>query len=362
LNHLKRNLPTALACGLLILGLVVSVPTVMAQSTNISNLVFPSTVTYNSDTGASNPPLLVKATVNYEGAEPGFYLAAGVFDLDIGAIVSGVSSSTPSSCLTTTQLAECDIPLAAALGSENFEFLLDSPSSIWNLAFVAALRNSTGSTISSSVSNYTFTITVHTGITLGIDAPPPVPITVDGINGTGTVLLNLAKGPHLVSVPQVVLLNNGTRLRFTRWSDGAAAISRTIVLTRDVTIRAIYETQYLLSVISPEVAVTGAAWYDNGTNATISIPSTTVPMAGALGTFGAKWTFTGWSENGQVASKSTTWSMYITSPRVITADWQADYSAPATIIALVLISIALCVILLKTGSGKRRRKSRIYKD
>jgi hypothetical protein len=303
----------------------------------------------------------VKATVNYEGAGSGFYLATDVFDLDDGGVVSGVSSSTPTSCVTTTQFAECEIRLSAALGSEYVEFLLGRPRSVWNLAIVSVLRNSTGSEISSSVSNYTFTITVRTGLTLHIDIPTPVQVTVDGVNGTGSFFLNLAAGPHLVSVLQVISLGNGTRLRFTGWSDGTAAPNRTIALNHDVTLRAMYVTQYLLMVISPEVNVMGAAWYDKGTNATISIPSTTVPMVGALGSLGAKWTFTGWLENGQVISKSPTWSIYMTSPRVISADWQPDYSSSIAIVALVFISTALCAILLKAEPG-HRQKSGIHED
>ena len=206
----ELNFARVVVCVLLFLSLIAWIPSVRAQTTHISNVVYPTTAVYNLDTGITSPSLLVKATVNYEGAESGFYLATGIFDLDAGSLVSGVGSASPISCQTTSQYAGCDIPLSSTQGSENVEFLLGRPQSVWNLAIISAFLNSTGAIISASESDYTFTITVHTGLTFQVDAPLPVQVTVDGVNGTGTVRLSLTPGMHSVSVPRIVPLENGT--------------------------------------------------------------------------------------------------------------------------------------------------------
>jgi hypothetical protein len=349
---------TASICALLILGAVAITPLVRGQTTSISHVVYPSTVIYDLDTEMSAPPLLVKATVTYEGAGPGFSLATGVFDLGTSNLVAGVGSSSPSSCETTSQFAGCDIPLSTSQGSDTVEFLLGRPQNVWNLAIISGLLNSTDATISNSLSNYTFTITVHTGLTLQVEAPIPVQVTIDGVNGTGTVRLKLEAGSHAVSVPQTVPFGNGTRLRFTGWSDGSAVANRTVALNHDITLEANYVTQYRLTIISPEVNVTGAEWYDNGSKATLSVPSTELPMSGPLGVLGGRWIFIGWSEDGGPLSKLITQTVDVNSPHTMRAEWQADYSLPITIFALVLLVVGLAVTLRPFGATSRGQKSR----
>lgn len=340
-----------------------SIPTVRAQTTSISNVVYPASAVYDLDTETSTPPLLVKATVSYEGAGPGFSLATGIFDIDTGNLVAGIGSSSPTSCETTSQYAGCVIPLTSSQGSESVEFLLGRPQNVWNLAIISALWNSTGDTISKSFSDQTFTITVRTGLTLQVQAPIPVQVTVDGMNGTGTVSLKLAAGNHNLSVPQIVPFDNGTRLRFTRWSDGSAVANRTVALNHDVSLQANYVTQYRLKVISPEVNVTGAGWYDNGSSAILSVPSADLPMPGLLGALGGKWVFMGWSEDGGPAAGTSTQTVDMSSPHTVTAEWQADYSLPIIILVLLLVVVGFAAIIerskLKSNSGGSKPKRRV---
>ena len=359
------NFRTITICALIILGLIAATPTVRAQTTSISHVVYPSTAVYNLDTETSSPPLLVEATVNYEGAKPGFYLAVGVFDLQTSNLVTGIGSSSPISCETTSQYAGCDIPLSSPQGSETVEFLLGRPQNVWNLDLESGLLNNTGALIANSFSGYTFTITVLTGLTLEVQVPIPVQITIDGVNGTGTVRLELEAGNHAVDVPQTVPFDNGTRLKFTSWSDGSAVANRTVSLNHDISLQADYVTQYRLTVISPEVNATGAGWYDNGTEATLSVPSTDLPMPAPLGALGGKWIFVGWSEDGALSSKLTTQTVEMTSPHTVTAEWQADYSLPITIFVLVLLGVGLAAILrpfressLPENSRRRPTKDR----
>ena len=332
-----------------------SIPSVRAQTTSVSNVVYPSSAVYDLDTETSTPPLLVKATVSYEGAQPGFYLAVGIFDLDTSNLVSGVGSSSPTSCATTSQYAGCDIPLSTSHGSESVEFLLGRPQNVWNLAIISGLLNSTGSTISNSFGDYTFTITVHTGLTLQVAAPIPVQVTIDGVNGTGTVRLKLVAGSHEVSVPQTVPFDNGTRLRFAGWSDGSAVANRTVALNHDLSLQANYVTQYRLTIISPEVNVTGAGWYDNGSSAILSAPSTELPMPGPLGVLGGKWVFIGWSEDGGLTSRVDSQTVEMDSPHTIRAEWQADYTLPITIFVLLLVGVGLAAFIQRSRPNSSSR-------
>jgi len=342
-------------CSLLFLSIFSGIPGVKAQSTNVTNVAYPSTTLYNLDTETSSPPLIVNATVNYEGARPGFYLDVGVFDLDNGNIVNTEGSASPISCAVSPQYAGCYIPLSTSEGSVNVEFLLGRPQSVWNLAILSVLLNSTGSAILSSENDYSFTIVVHTGLTLVVEVPIPVQVTIDGVNGTGIVRLSLSSGKHIVSVPEIFPYPNGTRLKFTGWSDGSAQANRTVALDYDTTLRADYVTQYHLTIASP-VNVTGAGWYDSGSIARLSIPTTQLPMSTPLGTLGGKWVFEGWSENGTLSSRNTTQTLKMTSPKTISAEWHADFTLPGIILVIVIVTAGLAVKLRSPNARRVRRR------
>ena len=337
--------------------MIVVAPAARAQTTSVSHVTYPATAVYDIDTETSTPPLVVKATVSYEGAKPGFTLVAGVFDLDTGNLVTGVASASPLSCESTSEYAGCDIALSSFQGSDVVEFLLGRPENVWNLALISGLLNSTGSTISDSISDYTFSITVRTGLTLQVEAPLPVQIAVDGVNGTGIVNLKLAAGNHALSVPQIVPFDNGTRLKFSNWSDGSSAANRTVALDHDISLQANYVTQYRLTVVSPEVNVTESGWYDNGSVANLTIPANNLPMSGPLGFFGAKWAFVGWSEDEGPLSNAVTQTVNMSSPHTVTAEWRADYSLPILLLALVILAIGFVTALRipKTNRHRRRR-------
>ena len=342
---LKTDFQPVPICALLLVCMIVAAPRVLAQTTNVSHVTYPSTAVYDIDTETSTPPLLVKATVSYEGAKPGFTLVAGVFDLDSGNLASGVASASPSSCETTSEYAGCDIPLSSSQGSDIVEFLLGRPENTWNLALISGLLNNTGSTIDDSISDYTFSITVHTGLTLQVEAPIPVQITVDGTNGTGIVSLKLPAGSHALSVPEIVPFSNDTRLKFSDWSDGSSAANRTVSLDHDLSLQANYVTQYRLTVFSPDVNVAGSGWYDNGSVAKLTVPATNLPMSGPLGALGARWVFVGWSEDEGALSQPDTQTVDMNSPHTITAEWRADYNLPIVLFALLMLAIGFVVIL-----------------
>jgi hypothetical protein len=345
-------------CGLILLCALLNFPNVIAQTTTITNVAYTRSALYDIDTEVTNPPLVLNATVSYAEAKTGYYLALGVFDLDDGNLVSGLGSSSPQSCATTSQFAGCIIPLANAAGSERVQFLLSHPKGVWNLALVAGILDNEHNLISSSFSDYTFTMIVHSALTLVVDVPNGVAVSVDGVNGTrGSVQLVLAAGSHFVSVPNIVQINENTRIEFRDWSDGSTDANRSVALNHDIVLHADYVTQYRLQVISP-VSVRGGGWYDAGSNAALSIQSSIVPMNGFLGILGAKWVFQGWTEDGHGMSGSTVDQITMNSPHVVAVIWRSDYTLPLSIVATLSILLALSILYSRRRTQKRKRPRR----
>ena len=346
------------------LFLALSIHPVAAQTTVIDKVTYVNEALYDIDTATTSPPLIVNASVSYSDAKPGYFLATGVFELDTGNLVNGLGSSTPQSCVSTPQFAGCIVALTKADGSENFQFLLSRPQSVWNLALVTAILDSMRNPISNSFSDYTFTINVYSALRLTIDAPSIVPVTVDGTTGSGgSVQLVLRAGMHGVSVPELVQVGNDTRLKFVGWSDGVDAANRTVALNWDITLRAIYVTQYDLQVASP-VTVTGTGWYDSGSTVYLST-SPIAPMGGVLGVMGGEWVLQGWLEDGAKVSNSTNAAILMNSSHKVSVVWRANLNYP-----LLIVSTATAVPLaifyaqrrkLSSKSRKKRRRSRIRK-
>jgi|GEM_PF-793107 len=357
-DMLQSRVSWVTICGLILLCALLNAPNVIAQTTTITNVTYTHTSLYDIDTETTNPPLAVNATVSYAGAKTGYYLAMGVFDLDDGNLVSGLGSSSPQSCATTTQLAGCIVPLANGAGSERVQFLLSHPKGVWNLALVVAILDNEQNIISTSFSDYTFTMSVHSALTLEVDVPNGVAVSVDGVNGTGgSVQLVLAAGSHFVSVPNLVQINENTRIEFRNWSDGSTDANRSVALNYDIVLHANYVTQYKLQVISP-VSMGGGGWYDTGSNVTLSIQSSITPMNGVLGILGAKWVFQGWTEDGQVMSGSTIDQITMNSPHVVDVIWKVDYRLPLSIAAILAILLALTILHSRRQSQKRKRLRR----
>lgn len=343
---------------LILLALTFTVPNVKAQTTTITNVSYTHTALFDIDTQTTNSPLVLNATVNYADAKPGDYLLAGVFDLDDGNLVSGLGSSSPQSCATTTQFAGCIISLVNTVGSDNLQFLLTHPKGVWNLALEVGLLDKVQNIIPTSFSDYTFTISVSSALTLEVNVPNSVAVSVDGVNGSGgSIQLVLVAGAHTVSIPKMVQIDNVTRIEFTNWSDGSANANRSVALNHDIVLQANYVTQYKLQVISP-VSVEGEGWYDADSTATLSIPSQTTPMTGVLGVLGAKWVFQGWTEDGHRMSGSTIDRITMDAPHIVDVNWTADYSLPLSILGTLAILLAFTILYSRRRFQKRKRPRR----
>ncbi|MGC8833654.1 MAG: fibronectin type III domain-containing protein, partial [Armatimonadota bacterium] len=101
---------------------------------------------------------------------------------------------------------------------------------------------------------------------------------------------------HDVSAPMVVDSGPGRRLRFSKWQDGTASRERTVSVAGDLALKALYTTQYLLSVqVRPadaDVVLEGEGWYEAGAEATAAAPEVT-RIAGVL------YRLSGWELDGE---------------------------------------------------------------
>ena len=356
---MRLSLDSVLILIILALILSFSLPSALAQQTSITNVTFPKNILYDLETDSTDPPVVITATVSYTGAQPGYYLEVGVFQLDDGSLASGSGSVNPGHCIQTVNAAACIVAVRSPTGTGDFNFLVRSrPKRLWNLAIVAVLTNSSLGMFYDSESDYTFTIAVNIELTLQITAPDPVTVTVDGMNRSqGAVTLKLITGPHNVTVPETVQLNNDTRLKFEGWSDGWVTANRTVLLNHYVDLQAIYVTQYPLGIES-SAPVSGSDWYDRGTNATFSVNSTTQPMDGVLGLLGGRLEFQGWYDHDQLITTSTTDSIEMNAPHFIQARWYPNYTIPAALIISMLLLACYGLLTQKTRLRHSKAKRR----
>jgi hypothetical protein len=174
--------------------------------------------------------------------------------------------------------------------------------------------------------------------TLTLQVPSQVQVTVDGvIQEAGPIKLTIPTGMHDVSVPNFVLVNNGTALRFTGWSDGINDTNLSIDLTSDYSLSAIYVTQYMLTLSANETVVSfltptsGAGWYDSGSTATFSTANQNFPFV-----------FDGWyDESGNLITSSPTGTIVMDAPHTLEARSHPNYVdlGLAASVSIVLIAV-----------------------
>jgi hypothetical protein len=348
---LRHNAPVAIFLLLLaVVSLNTSLPKVKAQSTNITDVSYPARAKFDLQHRTTDPPLLVKATVSYSGANPEDFLSVSIFDLDSGNLARGTGSAAPEPCNSNAGYAICLMGIRSSSGIEFVEFLLVGFKPTMSFAIVALLFNSTGSMIYESESDYEFAIVMTSSLALSIRVPGIVSVSVDGAQQPeGNVRLNLIPGVHRISVPETAQLDNMTRLKFEHWSDGVNETSRAVQLDRGMMLAAIYTMQYLLAARSPQAIVSGAGWYNDESNATFSVPSTTLRMDGMMGLLGGKWRFQGWYENEELLTTSINGSIVMRQPHSLTAKWEPDYTLPALVFTIAALLILVLYVRRKTG-------------
>jgi hypothetical protein len=327
-------------------------------------VTYPKHVAFDLEHRTTDPPLLVEAAVSYSDAKPSYFLAVGVFDLESGNPVAGSGSST-GTCDPT--YAACFIGAKSTSAVEHVGFLLAGYRPTMSMAIIAVLLDETKNLIYTSESDYVFTVTMTATLALRVRLPGSVRVTVDGMTqGEGTVWLNLVPGDHTVSVPEIVQLDNVTRLKFQDWSDGVGQNSRSVSLTHQTLLTAEYVTQYWLNATTSHGKSQGSGWYDDESTAVYSIQSTTVPMENVLCLLGGKWVFQGWYEQGELVTQSRNGTVIMLGAHSIAAHWVPDLAMPAILFGGIAVILCL-IVLVRRGNlvleaqrtpQRRRRKSK----
>jgi M6 family metalloprotease-like protein len=120
-----------------------------------------------------------------------------------------------------------------------------------------------------------------------------------------------------ITVPPWTPLGTGSRGIFDDWSNGAT--STTINLSdENGTITAIYQVQYYVTVNTIHGDAVGAGWYNQGANASVTLPETindTQP--------GTRYVFTGWQGSFNGTSDPLTFNVEM--PTTLNAVWKTQY-------------------------------------
>ncbi len=168
---------------------------------------------------------------------------------------------------------------------------------------------------------------------------------------TGGVGATLPIGmAYALSIPPVVEYQNATRLTFNRWGDGNNQTRRIITLDGDTQLVGSYRTQYLLRVSSSLSEYSFEKWYDAGSNVTLRQVDS-VPMVWPLGSFGAKYVFSGWS--GDVNSRSGDINFTMDTPKTIDANFTVNFGVLTVIPVIIASGIIGEAVLL----ALRRKKT-----
>jgi hypothetical protein len=170
-------------------------------------------------------------------------------------------------------------------------------------------------------------------------------------SGEGAVASQFNVGENVtVSVPQVLPLQNLTRLVFQGWQGGGNSTETSVLLDGDIKLVGVYKPQYLLRVDSPASVYAQSKWYEPGSSVTLEVNSS-VPMDWPLGALGVHYIFKGWT--GDVSSSSIRLSLVMDKPKVVNANFTPDLTPlvlPVIVIVGVVGGVALSLVRRRKGA------------
>jgi hypothetical protein len=348
---------------MLIVALFLLFSPVHSQTTTITQLAFPSEVL-----AGSLEPIPVSVVIPYNGTRVGYWLMVGIFDPQLNnIIVQGNAFGSPNACVNQPiAQAFCLMRMQSTSGIENVQFKIGGifasarlPPGTWKLQVTVELVTLNNTILTRS--DMPFSIYLAP-VSLTVDLPRNVTVWVDGIAKRGSNI-PIALGPHSISVPMFVPVSESARLRFDHWSDGLTQPNRTVFISSNMQLAAVYLTQYRLLInrnAGPNVS--GAGWYDDGAVASFSVTVVELPTGGLLDLLGARLAFRGWFEDDKLITSSASSTVKMSRSHTITAQWRVDYTMPI-IFFIVVGGLCLCTYLVikypslkrKSLKAKRRR-------
>jgi len=183
-----------------------------------------------------------------------------------------------------------------------------------------------------------------------LEVPKQVQVTIDGtIQPTGTAQVTLRSGTHTFSVPNFVQLDNGTGLRFDHWNaklntgNTVATANFTVEIESNFVARAVYVTQYELTIVSSQYSAGSQEWYDKGSTANYSVNNQFLPII-----------FVGWyDESGNLITNSTAGTILMDGPHTLVPEWRINYPVIA-ICSLATAGVVTTVIISRRSPRKPR--------
>jgi hypothetical protein len=138
----------------------------------------------------------------------------------------------------------------------------------------------------------------------------------------------------------------GTKYIFNQWRlpDGSTNNNRDLVFTVNGagTVKAKYDTYYLLTLKSDYPAVNESSWELKDSNATYDLSTQPVPMDGFLGLIG-----------GKMSPSNSSGTVLMDGPKTKEIIWTRNYTIPVVIFVLLLLFIGLVIFVILFF--KRRR-------
>jgi hypothetical protein len=195
-----------------------------------------------------------------------------------------------------------------------------------------------------------FTVEISKPAQLAVDLGiSNVPIQMDDSTtktaNNGTALLPFHVGENVtISVPQVLPLQNLTRLVFQGWQNGSNSTERSVLLEGNIRVRGFYQPQYLLQVNSVVPAYAQSTWQNPGSSVTLET-ATSAPMNSPLGALGVHYIFKGWT--GDVTSNANKITLSINTPKVVNANFTPDLTTltlPSILLAGVVGAVSLTIV------------------
>ena len=129
--------------------------------------------------------------------------------------------------------------------------------------------------------------------------------------------------PVEISAPAYAYVAANTREVFSGWlgtGNGSYTGSENdtvVYMDGNITERALWRAEYLITASSPYGVAAGGGWYANGSTATISVPSNTIEVAN-----GTRAVFSQWS----TGANSTQASIEVGGPENVSALWRVQYA------------------------------------
>ncbi len=223
-------------------------------------------------------------------------------NLQVSNVAAGSSTQTSFNWIST-------------LGSHIFQVTLDPDNTI------------NESSRANNVASFNVYVGATLGPTLSINVPANITssgniwVLINGVryNFTSTQFVtSVPTGLVTVQIQSLINASPGVRQAFTGWSDGSLANPRQLTVTSNVTIQAVYATQYLLSVNSNGGTTTPSAWYQPNSTVTVTAANPSNVTANS-----SRFMFSSWS--GDFSSNSAAITVTMSKPLTLEANWVKQY-------------------------------------